>query len=186
LNVLGTIVAHGLLSGFEMREPSSRRTTPFPLRIYSFPGFPHGVECVSSLLEVHMQRFLLLSVALLFFAAISQAKDVQLVGDPSVPAAKGQVNTSKDKNGNVRVKVIVRHLAKPTSLTPAKQAYVVWVQGKAAEPEKVGMLQVNNNLEGSLEGTTPQKEFDIFITAENDPSVQVPTGTRLLHGTVVD
>lgn len=133
-----------------------------------------------------MQKFLLLSVALVFFAGLSHAKDVQLVGDSSVPAAKGQVNTSKDKNGNVRVKLKVRHLAKSTSLTPAKQAYVVWVQGKAAEPEKVGVLQVNDKLEGSLEATTPQKEFDIFITAENDPSAQVPTGTRLLHGTVVD
>jgi hypothetical protein len=133
-----------------------------------------------------MQRFLLLSVALLVFAALSQAKDVQLVADASAPAAKGQVNTSKDDNGNVRVKVKVHHLAKPTSLTPAKLAYVVWVQGKAAEPEKIGMLQVNNNLEGTLEATSSHKEFDIFITAENDPSVQVPTGTRLLHGTVVD
>ena len=133
-----------------------------------------------------MQRFLLLSVVLLVFAGLSQAKDVQLIADSSVPAAKGQVNTSKDDNGNVRVRVKVRHLAKPTSLTPAKQAYVVWVQGKAADPEKVGMLQVNDNLEGTLEATSSHKEFDIFITAENDPSVQVPTGARLLHGTVVD
>jgi hypothetical protein len=133
-----------------------------------------------------MQRILLLSVALLVFAGLSQAKGVQLIADSSVPAARGQVNTSKDDNGNIRVKLKVRHLAKPTSLTPAKQAYVVWVQGKAAEPEKIGMLQVNDNLDGSLEATSSHKEFDIFITAENDPSAQVPTGARLLHGTVAD
>src|SRR5256885_10072532 len=44
------------------------------------------------------------------------------------PAADAQLTHQKDDNGNVKIKVHFYHLAKPDSLTPAKDAYVVWIE----------------------------------------------------------
>jgi hypothetical protein len=131
------------------------------------------------------RSMLFLSLCLLtLFSGFLKAKDFPLNNDPSVPAATGKVITGKDKNGNTKFKVEVRHLAEPASLTPPKQLYVVWVQPKEGPPENVGKLEVNKNLEGTLEAPTSHREFDIFITAEDAANVQAPSGAQLLHGTV--
>jgi hypothetical protein len=129
--------------------------------------------------------FLALTVATIFgLPSVVDAKDFRLIADPSVPAATGTVSVNKDRNGNQKIRVEVKHLAKPSALTPPKQAYVVWVQSRGGQPENEGQLRVNDKLEGSLETTTPHEQFDIFITAEDNPDTQVPTGPPLLHGTV--
>jgi hypothetical protein len=127
-------------------------------------------------------------VAILLFVSLAQAKEFKLLNDESVPGAKGKVNVDKDKNGNYRLKVEVEHLAKPTGLTPPKQAYVVWVQTRSTEPSAIGQLRVNDNLKGTLEATAPgtADQFDVFITAEDSPNTQVPGGPRLLRATVAE
>jgi hypothetical protein len=122
--------------------------------------------------------------ALLLVPALIEAKDYQLISDPSVPAATGKVTVDKDRNGNYKMKVEVRHLAKPEELTPPRQGYVVWVQGREGEPVNAGHLRVNKNLDGELATTTPSQQFDIFITAEDTVAAQSPSGPRLLHATV--
>jgi hypothetical protein len=62
-------------------------------------------------------------------------------------------------------------LAKPSALTPSKNAYVVWIEGKDKQPQNVGQLRVNDKLESILEATTPNEHFDIFITAEDNPNL---------------
>jgi hypothetical protein len=121
------------------------------------------------------------------FATLAEAREYKLINDPSMPAAAGKVNVSKDKNGNYRIKLEVYHLAKPTSLTPPKQAYFVWVQRPDSQPELLGELKVNDNLEGTLESTVPRvgDRFDVFVTAEDNPSATVPSEPRVLHTTVV-
>ncbi|MEP6645248.1 MAG: hypothetical protein ABJA69_12170 [Acidobacteriaceae bacterium] len=119
-----------------------------------------------------------------FFVGAAAASDVRLVADPSVPAAVGKADLHKDKNGNLRLKLKVYHLAKPSSLTPAKQAYVVWIEGRGKTPENQGQLKVNNKLEGKFENTTNYEAFDIYITAEDNPGVQTPSEPKLLKGTL--
>ncbi len=127
--------------------------------------------------------FVVLLAGLLFVPASVKAKDYQLISDPSVPAATGKINVDKDRNGNYKIKVEVHHLAKPEDLTPPRQGYVVWVQGRDGQPVNVGHLQVNKNLDGELTTTTPSQQFDIFITAEDTVAAQSPSGLRLLHAT---
>lgn len=123
---------------------------------------------------------------LLSFVTLAKAKDFKLINDASVPGATGKVDVGKDRNGNYRLKLEVEHLAKPTGLTPAKQAYVVWVQGRDGQPQALGQLRVNDDLKGTLETTTPHlaDQFEVFITAEDNPSTQVPSEPRLLRATV--
>lgn len=123
--------------------------------------------------------------ATLIFATPLLARDYRLVPDPSVPAAAGTVKVDKDKNGNYKVKLEVHHMARPSALTPPRQAYVVWVQVRGGQPENDGQLKVNDKLDATLETTTPHEQFDVFITAEQDPSTQSPTGPELMHGSIV-
>lgn len=129
----------------------------------------------------------LITFGLLFlFVSLAYAKEFKLINDATVPAATGKVDVNKDRNGNYRLKVDVEHLAKPTGLTPAKQAYIVWVQRRDNQAEALGQLRVDDNLKGTLEATTPRlaDQFDIFVTAEDNPNARMPSEPRLLRATV--
>jgi hypothetical protein len=78
----------------------------------------------------------------------------------------------------------VEHLAPPSNLQPAKQVYVVWVQAPGQQPENKGVLKVNENLEGSIKMITPYKSFDVFVTAEDTPSVTQPSTMEMLRGSI--
>jgi hypothetical protein len=96
----------------------------------------------------------------------------------------GDVDLSKDKNGNTNVSLRVEHLAKPTLLTPPANLYVVWFQEPGSDPENEGQLQVGNDLRGQLKTTTPLHNFDIFVTAESDPTVKTPSDQMVLRTTI--
>ena len=109
------------------------------------------------------------------------AKTVKLQSTSIVPGAAGEVKTAKDKNGNTKFSVQVKHLANPSSLTPPKSTYVIWIQQPGAAPESQGVLKVNKNLEGKFETSTADKRFDLWITAENDATIKSPSGPEVLR-----
>lgn len=116
--------------------------------------------------------------------AAAWGREDRLTNTGLTPAAMGKVTTDNDRNGNTGVEVEVKHMASPESLTPPKNAYVVWIQPRGKDPELLGLLRVNHELEGSLRATTPYKDFDIFITAEDNPKPSFPSGMTILKGTV--
>ena len=115
---------------------------------------------------------------------VAFAAEMPLIADPSVPAASGKINYEHDKNHNIKFHIDTQHLARPESLTPAKQAYVVWIQPRGKDPQNAGVLTVDQSLKGSFRSTTPYPTFDVFITAEDTPSADHPSGQQILHGTV--
>jgi hypothetical protein len=115
---------------------------------------------------------------------LAGASEVRLTNDASTPAAVGKAHLSKEKNGNLKLKVEVYHLAKPSALTPSRQTYVVWTQPRGKDPQNQGVLKVNDKLEGSFEGTVSNQDFDLFITAEDSPTVQTPSEPKLLKGSM--
>jgi hypothetical protein len=131
-----------------------------------------------------MNRMIAVYACLVFFGlgVLAKASDVRLTADPSTPAAVGKAHLSKDKNGNLKLKVEVFHLAKPGALTPARQTYVVWIQARGKNPENRGVLQVNHKLEGKFEDTVSNEDFDVFITAEDNSKAEVPSEPKLLKG----
>lgn len=133
-----------------------------------------------------MTRKLTLYACLLVFGLIctAVASDVPLIADPSVPAASGKAKIDKDNNGNLRLKLDVDHLAKPGALTPAKQNYVVWIQPRGKEPQNEGTLKVGGNLKGNFEATVPREDFEVFVTAEDNPAAQMPSGPKLLRAEI--
>jgi hypothetical protein len=125
--------------------------------------------------------FLLFSFLL---ATAAWGREDRLINTGKAPAAEGKVITDNDRNGNTGVEVHVKHMATPESLTPAKQAYLVWVQPRGKDPELLGALRVNSDLEGSLKATTPYKDFEIFITAEDNVKPDTPSNAVILRGVV--
>jgi hypothetical protein len=120
------------------------------------------------------------------FGGLAWAKTYHLAGTKIDPSAMGAVDLTHDKNGNTIVNVRVEHLAKPTMLTPAASMYIVWFQQPGSDPENQGQLVVGNDLKGQLRTTTPLHNFDVFVTAESDPTVKTPSDQVLLHTTVQD
>jgi hypothetical protein len=125
--------------------------------------------------------FLLFSFLLAVFA---WGREDRLVNTGAAPAAEGKVITDNDRNGNTHIEIHVKHMATPQSLTPARQAYLVWVQPRGKEPELLGALRVNEDLEGSLKATTPYKDFEVLVTAEDSMKPEIPSNMVILKGTV--
>jgi hypothetical protein len=112
-------------------------------------------------------------------------KKVHMTTASAQPAAAGETELKHDKNGNLTVDLKVKHLANPQNLTPPKSTYVVWIQPKdSTSPAKLGELRVNDKLEGEFKGPVPVPNFQIFVTAEDGPTVSQPSGPEVLRQTV--
>ena len=98
-----------------------------------------------------------------------------------VPSATGKVKVEVDDNGNRVVKIRVYHLVDPAKLAPPRNGYVAWVQAKGKDPELLGKLKVDDDYEGKLEATTPYQAFNVFITVEENPTPESPSGTEILR-----
>jgi len=48
----------------------------------------------------------------------------------------------------------------------------------------MGKLTVNGDLTGAFHSVTPYKNFDLFVTAEDNDKVAAPTGAEMLRVTV--
>lgn len=131
-----------------------------------------------------MKRAALLPAVLVLLSLAVWAKDIPMVGSPMAPAAAGVIELDHDHNGNTIVKVRVHHLARPSALAPAKTTYVIWFQPPDRQPEIQGELRVDKDLNGGFETRTAYRNFDVFITAEDAPRPQQPTGPVVLRATV--
>ena len=127
---------------------------------------------------------LAVSAAVLLIGLGAWAAEVPMVASSLVPAATGKLSYEHDRNGNIKFHIATKNLAAPSQLTPAKNAYVVWIEPRDQQPQNAGLLTVNNDLAGSFAGTTPFKTFNVVVTAEDNPTVTQPSGPEILHGTV--
>ena len=125
---------------------------------------------------------IVLAVAL--FAAVAVAKKYPITAASNVPAARGEANVGQDKNGNTKVKIEVEHLAAPENLTPPKSAYIVWFQERGGPPVNQGQLKVDKKLKATFQTVTPVRSFDLFVTAESDPSIKSPEGAEVLRSSI--
>jgi hypothetical protein len=131
------------------------------------------------------RRFVKVALALCTTTALLpcalMAKKFAMKSASIVPAASGEVKTSKDKNGNTIFVLEVKNLAKPGALTPPRTTYMVWIQPKGGAPESQGILKVNDKLEGRFQSSTQDNDFDLWITAENDDMAKSPSGAEVLR-----
>jgi hypothetical protein len=112
----------------------------------------------------------------------STAATLALGSSSEVPAAQGKVRLHRTKNGNVQIKLSVKHLASPGRITPGANVFVVWARGLApgAEAQNLGALKVDKNLNGKITAATAMPSFDLFITCEQTQTATFPTTPELL------
>ena len=124
-----------------------------------------------------------LMFALLWTVAYADKK-FSMTAASIVPAARGEVEIGRDKNGNTSLKVKVQHLANLENLTPRAVAYVIWLQERGGTSENLGQLKVDKNLNGSFETVSPSKNFDLWVTAEQDVRAKSPSGQEVLRAAI--
>ena len=125
--------------------------------------------------------FLLLAL----LATFAIGKDFSVTTGETNPALQGTVKDEVDRNGNAAFELEAKHIAPPQRLTPAKQFYVLWVQVPGMPAESQGELRVNSdNMAASFKGTTPNKSFEIIVTAEDQPKPESPSNVEVLRAKI--
>jgi hypothetical protein len=121
----------------------------------------------------------------LIFILSSCSKEISFQTSPVVPAARGSVNFKTDKNKNYTIDVKLTDLAESSRLTPAKTNYTVWMITDQSETKNIGQLKssksgLSKKLKASLKTISAFKPVKIFITAEDEASVQYPSEQVIL------
>lgn len=123
--------------------------------------------------------------SILLLSISSCARKAVFVSSSVVPAAEGTVKIKRDNNKNYIIRISISNLAEVTKLQTSKQTYVVWMLTNKEKTENIGQLNssanfLSNQLKASFHTISSSKPVKIFITAENDGTVQIPDGQFVL------
>ncbi len=130
-------------------------------------------------------KALLVMVSLLAIWPWSASKEYPMRASSSVPAAAGIVKVQRDKDsGNTKLDIRVWHLANPSRLTPSATNYIVWVRPRDGAAVKQGAIRADKNQKGEVKLVTMAKDFEVFITAEQSESADVPSDFQVLRADV--
>lgn len=137
---------------------------------------------LSSLVKNIALAFLGVTIACTVDSCASSAK---FQNSAVVPAAEGTVKVKKDRNKNYIIKVDIYNLAGVERLQTSKLTYVVWMVSGEQATKNIGRLtsksaRFSKSLKASLETISSAKPNRIFITAEDDGTVQYPNGEIIL------
>ncbi len=129
--------------------------------------------------------FAVLFAALIVFSFGSCGKKISFMNSSVVPAARGDVKISRDHNRNYVTNLDIFNLAESTRLIPSRSTYVVWLMFEDATVKNVGQIKsttgfLNKNLKASFKAVSATKPTKVFITAEDDGSVQNPASQVVL------
>lgn len=113
--------------------------------------------------------------------------NIALRSSDTIPSAQGRLAVKGAEGPNQVVNLTVQHMAPANRVKSGATAYVVWLQPDAAkEPINMGVLSVDKDLKGELQFKTPFPKFDVFVTAEENPTVQAPSEHQRLLTAAVD
>lgn len=102
-----------------------------------------------------------------------------------VPAAEGTVKIKTDKNKNHTIEINLVNLAGPERLSPPKTMYMVWMETDQGVTKNIGQIVTNDGTfsktyKSSFKTVSSYTPAKIFITAENDPNVSIPSWEVIL------
>ena len=125
--------------------------------------------------------------AIIVFSVNSCATSVSFLNSSVVPAAQGTVKVKTDKNKNYVIQISLSNLVESTRLQPSKLTYIVWMVTDRELTKNIGQLNsskgfMSKALKGSFKTVSSDKQVKIFITAEDDASIQYP-GTPVVLST---
>jgi hypothetical protein len=124
---------------------------------------------------------------IIVFLVNSCATSVSFLNSSVVPAAQGSVKIKTDNNKNYVIQISLSNLVESTRLQPSKLTYIVWMVTDRELTKNIGQLNsskgfMSKSLKGSFKTVSSDKPVKIFITAEDDASIQYP-GTPVVLST---
>lgn len=90
-------------------------------------------------------------------------------------SGQGTVQAKAGDNGNTALEVRVKHLAPPSKVADDASVYVVWIKPRNGALQNVGALEVDDDLVGKLDTTTPHRAFTVTVTPEPSARMAAPT-----------
>lgn len=124
---------------------------------------------------------------LIIFSSGSCAKKTASLSQSMIPESNGNVQIKRDVNSNYVIHIDLSDLENVKNLSPAKEAYVVWMVSDQKLTKNIGQIEGANSWpskrsKASFEATSATKPTKIYITAENDVNIQKP-GKQIVWST---
>lgn len=140
-------------------------------------------KMITTIKNTGLSIFLITAV----LALSSCAKKVSFLTSSVVPAAHGYVKMKKDNNKNYVIHIQLSDLADVSRLEPSRKAYIVWMDTDEQQAKNLGQINSSGSMlssrkKSSFETVSPVKPIRIFITAEDDHTVQSP-GSQVVLST---
>jgi hypothetical protein len=137
--------------------------------------------------SVSSSVFTIVVAALVVLYLRSCARKINFQSSSIVPAARGNVKVKKDNNNNYNIQISLSDLAEPKRLQPSKSTYVVWMETASNTTKNIGQINsstgfLSGKLKASFETVSSTKPTKIFLTAEDDASIQYP-GSQVVLST---
>lgn len=125
-----------------------------------------------------------MAALLIVLTMVSCSQKVSFMTSSVVPAARGYVRVKNDDNKNYAIEIHLSDLAEVKRLQPAKNTYVIWMETDKQMTKNIGQINssvnsITKKLKASFETVSSFKPIKIFITAEDEASVQYP-GTQVV------
>ena len=116
---------------------------------------------------------------LIIFSFGACARKTASLSESMVPESNGHVQIKRDVNSNYVIQINLSDLENVKNLTPAKEAYVVWMVSDQKITKNIGEIEGANKWltkksKASFEAVSAVKPTKIYITAENDVTIQRP------------
>jgi hypothetical protein len=131
----------------------------------------------SNIVEIRVKSISITFLTIFILASCSVKRDFLL--SSVSPAARGYVKVHSDRNKNYEIKVRIYNLAEPERLDPPRNTYVVWMDTEDNETRNIGQIKsttksLSKALKATLETNSPFKPYKVYVTAEENGSVQEP------------
>ena len=129
---------------------------------------------------IQFKKYLLPAIVMLaLFFLPACTRKISFQTSAVVPAAESAVKVKKDNNNNYTIQVDLSNLSEPERLQPPKKTYVVWMESSDVRVKNIGQINsstafLSKRLKASFETVSSIQPTRIFITAEEDGTVQYP------------
>lgn len=90
-------------------------------------------------------------------------------------SGQGTVEAKVGNNGNTDVEVRVKHLSAPSKVAADASVYVVWLKPRNEAIQNLGALQLDDDLVGKFNTTTPHRSFTLSVTPEPSARMAAPS-----------
>lgn len=109
--------------------------------------------------------------------------DVDLVGTPLMPRARGEAEIETEAAGPVRIKARMRDVAPPAPLGPEYLTYVLWAVPPQGRAKNLGEVRLDDGA-AEIEATSDVQTFALIVTAEPYYAVTTPSDVVVMENAV--